>query len=472
MSTLSSLIRKKLNEVSDEELTRAKEYADTLKDIEDTTKELGLDEAKNEMNVFGYQTQYFHICPAAMSLFNRLVLEDDPKLQGMIKMAARLADVVFKVESMAMERGYASTGELQQAQRAKGEFDKIMFTLGTVDQDDIDFMNMHIEKIADLVEEPMAEKLDPVGKEDADINNDGKVDSTDEYLKNRREKIAKAMKEDLDIGHIDDEAGMLKQTAFEIAEYAAKLYKLLKSYEDMPGEIDFPNWWQASVIKARENISKATHYLEFETKEPALDAMVNEEMVDRADFTPISPQDLMAIPGYDADRVRVDSGGAIYVDGKFIGDAGSDRLVDRLDHNLALYDKYRTHVLNKIEDALANLDEKLTKRTPMGKYIADFEESDAPQFKGKSKAKRREMAIAAKLSKMDENMETKRYLTDLFFQLLLFLRLVQMQYYHLHLHHHLFLILHHLQHNQDLLRICLQSTHLLDIVLFPCFHPF
>jgi len=205
---------------------------------------------------------------------------------------------------------------------------------------------------------------------------------------------------------------MLKQTAFEIAEYAAKLYKLLKSYEDMPGEIDFPNWWQASVIKARENISKATHYLEFETKEPALDAMVNEEMVDRADFTPISPQDLMAIPGYDADRVRVDSGGAIYVDGKFIGDAGSDRLVDRLDHNLALYDKYRTHVLNKIEDALANLDEKLTKRTPMGKYIADFEESDAPQFKGKSKAKRREMAIAAKLSKMDENMETKRYLTD------------------------------------------------------------
>jgi hypothetical protein len=120
----------------------------------------------------------------------------------------------------------------------------------------------------------------------------------------------------------------------------------------------------------------------------------------------------MAIPGYDADRVRVDSGGAIYVDGKFIGDAGSDRLVDRLDHNLALYDKYRTHVLNKIGDALANLDEKLTKRTPMGKYIDDFEESDAPQFKGKSKAKRREMAIAAKLSKMDENMETKRYLTD------------------------------------------------------------
>lgn len=38
-------------------------------------------------------------------------------------------------------------------------------------------------------------KLDPVGKEDEDVDNDGKVDSSDKYLKNRREKIAKAMKE-------------------------------------------------------------------------------------------------------------------------------------------------------------------------------------------------------------------------------------------------------------------------------------
>jgi len=33
--------------------------------------------------------------------------------------------------------------------------------------------------------------LDPVGKEDSDVNNDGKVDKTDSYLKNRREKIGK-----------------------------------------------------------------------------------------------------------------------------------------------------------------------------------------------------------------------------------------------------------------------------------------
>lgn len=38
------------------------------------------------------------------------------------------------------------------------------------------------------------ESLDPVGKEDDDINNDGKVDKTDDYLKNRREKIAQSIK--------------------------------------------------------------------------------------------------------------------------------------------------------------------------------------------------------------------------------------------------------------------------------------
>ena len=38
------------------------------------------------------------------------------------------------------------------------------------------------------------EALDPVGKEDSDVNNDGKVDGTDKYLKNRRKKIGQAMK--------------------------------------------------------------------------------------------------------------------------------------------------------------------------------------------------------------------------------------------------------------------------------------
>ena len=39
------------------------------------------------------------------------------------------------------------------------------------------------------------EKLDAVGSEDEDINNDGKVDGSDEYLKNRRETIEEEMED-------------------------------------------------------------------------------------------------------------------------------------------------------------------------------------------------------------------------------------------------------------------------------------
>tara|TARA_Y200000002_G_scaffold120069_1_gene98438 strand:+ start:112 stop:771 length:660 start_codon:yes stop_codon:yes gene_type:complete len=43
---------------------------------------------------------------------------------------------------------------------------------------------------------PEKKKLDPVGKEDGDIDNDGDKDSTDKYLAKRRKAIGKAMKSD------------------------------------------------------------------------------------------------------------------------------------------------------------------------------------------------------------------------------------------------------------------------------------
>ena len=42
-------------------------------------------------------------------------------------------------------------------------------------------------------EQVVHEKLDPVGQEDGDINNDGKKDGTDKYLMNRRKAISKAI---------------------------------------------------------------------------------------------------------------------------------------------------------------------------------------------------------------------------------------------------------------------------------------
>jgi hypothetical protein len=38
------------------------------------------------------------------------------------------------------------------------------------------------------------------------------------------------------------------------------------------GEVDFPAWWQAMITDAASKMVKAKHYLDFELKEPAVDA--------------------------------------------------------------------------------------------------------------------------------------------------------------------------------------------------------
>lgn len=53
----------------------------------------------------------------------------------------------------------------------------------------------------------------------------------------------------------------------------------------------------------------------------------------------------------------------------------------------------------KVYEEVEQVEEKMDMKTAdMGDVITDFQKSDAPQFKGKTKAQRRVMAIAAKLS--------------------------------------------------------------------------
>jgi hypothetical protein len=60
----------------------------------------------------------------------------------------------------------------------------------------IESLKTENEALILVIEELVArldEKLDAVGKEDSDVNNDGKVDGTDKYLLNRRKAIGKAI---------------------------------------------------------------------------------------------------------------------------------------------------------------------------------------------------------------------------------------------------------------------------------------
>ena len=107
--------------------------------------------------------------------------------------------------------------------------------------------------------------------EKADLNDDGKLSP---YEKKRGAAIEKAIqKEDLDLGHEDDEPHMLKADLYKIGKYAMELYQIMDQFEGK-GEVDFPAWWQNKINTAKNMISSAKHYLEFELKEPQIDAMV------------------------------------------------------------------------------------------------------------------------------------------------------------------------------------------------------
>jgi hypothetical protein len=96
----------------------------------------------------------------------------------------------------------------------------------------------------------MSEDLDKVGHEDNDINNDGKVDKTDKYLKHRRDVISK------NLGETEDhEASMAKGELRDMLMNGAKLYQMIEPGENLPG------WVSSYITLASDYIHSVTEYM-------------------------------------------------------------------------------------------------------------------------------------------------------------------------------------------------------------------
>lgn len=91
------------------------------------------------------------------------------------------------------------------------------------------------------------EKLDPVGKEDADIDNDGDVDKTDKYLNKRRSAIKKSMNEGG-----DHEVAMAQASLKAIISSASSLMNKLGD-----NERNIPGWIQDHITNAENYIEQA-----------------------------------------------------------------------------------------------------------------------------------------------------------------------------------------------------------------------
>jgi len=127
---------------------------------------------------------------------------------------------------------------------------------------------MEDNKLKEMVKAALSKPLDEKKKSFPDLTGDGKITKAD-ILKARGVELD----EDLDLGHQDNEPHMIKAELAHIAKYAMELYKMVDQFEG-PQEVDFPAWWQSKITTARNMISSAKHYLEFELDEPKIDAMV------------------------------------------------------------------------------------------------------------------------------------------------------------------------------------------------------
>ena len=154
--------------------------------------------------------------------------------------------------------------------------------------------------------------LDPVGREDSDVNNDGKVDKTDDYLLNRRKKIGQSI------------ATRKEEFVFEAG-----------SEEDLNPD---SNGKKIDVMKkGKKNNCKV-----YDGK--GGDNMMGQGLMNHQEL-----------------------------EGEVIVETG--------------YSRFMNMVQEKMNLATAD----------MGDVVKDFQQSDAPQFKGKTKKERQKMALAAKL---------------------------------------------------------------------------
>jgi len=135
-------------------------------------------EFKNELEIYGYTTRYFYICPGAVSTFNNLVeMNLDEETQGMVRSAALQADRVFQLEAEVIERGYATEDEYKEAVVFVDDFKDL---IGEIDRiigitNNVDYMDGHIEVIKNY--------LIPENENMEDITDDETIKQIKDMLK-------------------------------------------------------------------------------------------------------------------------------------------------------------------------------------------------------------------------------------------------------------------------------------------------
>lgn len=107
-----------------------------------------------EINVLGYNTKHFKMCPRVTATFEHLVsMNPDEEVAGMIRSAAIQADTVLGIKQRVLDDGIATMEDLYEATLIVKDFFDLMAEIDTLVgmEHNIDYMYNHLDIIGNLV---------------------------------------------------------------------------------------------------------------------------------------------------------------------------------------------------------------------------------------------------------------------------------------------------------------------------------
>ena len=117
-------------------------------------KELALKEEKDNLDVYGYQTKHFDICPGAQKVFSDILSGEytdgvpSAKEQDMITKLAIIHDILFVKEKRAISSEEASEEEVKHAEKIASVVKRTAADLGI--EGEMDYVDDHVDRIKDI----------------------------------------------------------------------------------------------------------------------------------------------------------------------------------------------------------------------------------------------------------------------------------------------------------------------------------
>jgi len=242
------------------------------------------------LNVYGYHTRFFQICPGAQATFEHLIsMDNDEDTIGMIRSAAQVADNVFRIEDEVIKAEVATEHQYEEAKVLVDDFKDIIGEIDAISgmKHDVSYMDGHIDKIEEYLREDLGYDVSTItGYVDEGIRKKRKkkeqLESYSDYpdsVKNNAKAVLKYVEEN-GWGSCGTDVG--KQRANQLAkgdpiseDTIRRMYSYLsrhevdlqssKGYGDGCGKLMYDSWggksalsWAESKINAidREKMSK------------------------------------------------------------------------------------------------------------------------------------------------------------------------------------------------------------------------